>query len=84
MVEGSKNSVKVHLDEKVIQVPDTLVAMESCLPEDHFLRVHKSFIVAIDKIERIRGNKIFLHQLAIPIGKLYKKDVEQMVADHRP
>lgn len=82
-VEGSGNFVKIHLGEEMITVPETMNTMEAGLPPEAFMRVHKSFIVAVKKITRIQGNKLYLDNMEVPIGKYYKKDVEIYVAAHR-
>jgi DNA-binding LytR/AlgR family response regulator len=51
-------------------------AMEELLPSSNFLRVHKSYIVALDKIESVFGNTIETAGKEIPIGQTFKKDVE--------
>jgi len=82
-VEGCGNSVEVYTDDEMITVWETMTTVEESLPKSAFLRVHKSFIVAIDKIDKIERNKIRMGETEIPIGKHYKKDVTQMIAAHR-
>lgn len=47
--------------------------MEELLIKNNFLRVHKSYIVAINKIDSIEKNQIFINEKIIPIGNTYKK-----------
>jgi len=82
-VKGYGNSVEVYTDDDMITVWETMKTVEESLPKSTFLRVHKSFIVAIDKIDKIERNKIWMGETEIPIGKYYKKDVTQMVSTHR-
>jgi len=82
-VKGYGNSVEVYTDDEMITVWETMKTVEESLPKSAFLRVHKSFIVAIDKIDKIERNKILMGETEIPISKYYKKDVTQMIADHR-
>jgi len=82
-VKSYGNSVEVYTDNDMITVWETMKTVEESLPKSVFLRVHKSFIVAIDKIDKIERNKIWMGETEIPIGKYYKKDVTQMVAAHR-
>ena len=82
-VKGYGNSVEVYTDDEMITVWETMKTIEESLPKRVFLRVHKSFIVAIYKIDKIEGNKIRMGETEIPIGKHYKKDITQMVAAHR-
>ncbi|MFH1999716.1 MAG: response regulator transcription factor [Planctomycetota bacterium] len=82
-VEGSGNFVKVFTDEKMIRTPETLTAIAGNLPKERFLRIHKSFIVSIDRIDRFQGNTVEVGKDRLPIGKYYKKDVEEFKAAHR-
>ncbi|MGB2128394.1 MAG: LytTR family transcriptional regulator DNA-binding domain-containing protein [Flavicella sp.] len=47
--------------------------------DTNFLRVHKSFIVAIDKIKVIEGNRIKIETHKIPIGQTYKSQVTKLL-----
>ena len=51
---------------------------ESILKKDNFLRVHKSFLVATDKIKFIEGNRILINEHKIPIGQTYKSNVNKL------
>jgi DNA-binding LytR/AlgR family response regulator len=82
-VKGYGNSVEVYTDDQMITVWETMKTVQESLPKSAFLRVHKSFIVAIDRIDKIEQNRIWMGETEIPIGKHYKKDVTQMVAAHR-
>jgi DNA-binding LytR/AlgR family response regulator len=53
--------------------------MQEIFPDTHFIRVHKSFIVAKNKIRRIEKNRIILHDHQIPIGRNYKDEVEKKI-----
>ena len=57
--------------------------MHAIFPEKLFMRVHKSFIVAKDKIIRIERNKIIIKDHQVPIGRNYKQEVEQWMAGKR-
>lgn len=82
-VEGYGNFVKVHLDRGTILVAKTLTAMEQALPTDLFLRVHRSFIVSLDRIEQISANSLRVEDVEIPVGRSYRRQVAQTVADRR-
>ncbi len=53
----------------------TLKSIEEKLPEDKFIRVHKSYIVAINKIDAIEQGRIQIRTSAIPVGDMYRKKV---------
>lgn len=52
----------------------SLKSFLSQLPENEFIRVHKSFIVSLRNIDYVEGNLISISEKMIPIGKAYKKD----------
>ena len=58
----------------------TLMSMKKLLeklPSANFVRVHRSYIVALDKIEAVRGKIIHLNQVEIPLGNSYKESFYQ-------
>ena len=65
--------------DKVIVSHQTLTSFTHNLPETQFIRIHKSFIISIDKIELIEGNRIHLRNHKIPIGKMYKLNVNRLI-----
>ncbi|MEM9887414.1 MAG: LytTR family DNA-binding domain-containing protein [Bacteroidota bacterium] len=71
--------VKIYLTNKMIITHDKLSHFEQKLPSSDFIRVHKSFIVALRKVARIEGNRLFLAAQAIPIGGTYRKGVKTWV-----
>ena len=61
------------LNRKQILARMTIDELLKILPTDNFVRTHKSFIVAIDKIDFIERNKVYINTNSIPIGKLFKE-----------
>ncbi|SDL12130.1 DNA-binding response regulator, LytR/AlgR family [Catalinimonas alkaloidigena] len=75
-IEGLKDYVKIHTPEpRPILSLLSLRSLEEKLPDDRFMRVHRSFIVALDRIETINKNQIAIGKLSIPIGDLYKENL---------
>lgn len=73
-VEGLENYLKIHLrDGQPLVVRLTLKALLGTLPAGKFIRVHRSFIVAIDKVQGIRSKRILMGSEEIPIGSSYEK-----------
>jgi DNA-binding LytR/AlgR family response regulator len=73
-VEGLKNYVALHTaDERVVTLLN-IKDLESRLPARQFMRVHKSFIVALPKIQALDGNQILFKGLktAVPLGDTYR------------
>jgi DNA-binding LytR/AlgR family response regulator len=81
-VEGMKDYLKVHTAEYTLVTHQTMNELEKTLPARQFIRVHKSYMVAIAHIRSIYGNSIELGKHTIPIGINYKETVMQMVGRH--
>lgn len=74
-VESIKNYVKIITPQKPIITMQKISLMEEKLPKRYFLRVHRSFIIALDKIEKFTATNVTINQQLIPIGRLYKNEV---------
>jgi DNA-binding LytR/AlgR family response regulator len=80
-VEGMKEYVKVytmHSDKPVLSLT-SLKNMEIKLPADKFMRVHRSFIVNLEKIETIDRSRIVFGKKYIPIGNQYKDKFQEFL-----
>jgi len=73
-IEGLKDYVKVHLanNEKALMSLTSLKALEEKLPAKRFMRVHRSFIVALDKITAMTKNTVHVGKIHITVGDQYK------------
>ena len=78
-IEGLKEYVSYFTNEKRIIVLQSLKSIEESLPSDKFIRVHRSYIVPIDKIKTLDGNQVQIGDKLIPIGRSYKEDVMKRV-----
>ena len=80
-IEGLKDYVKIYMQQeaKPVITLNSLKRMSENLPEDHFLRVHKSFIVNTNKIKSVTKNRIIIHDRWIPVGESYKSDFQNSV-----
>ncbi len=78
-IEAYGNYTKLVLDEETIISHEKISQYEAMLSTDNFLRVHKSYIVAIDKIKMIEGNRISIGTHKIPIGQTYKSTVNKLL-----
>ena len=72
-IEGMGDYLRVVTNSKRIMTLQSFRRMEELLPSEKFSRVHKSFIVALDKIESIERNRIKIADKLIPISDSYKK-----------
>lgn len=73
--EALQNYVVIHTAGKKYITYLTFKAVEDYLPGDHFIKTHKSYIVAASKIDSIEGNDIMIGQHHIPISRNLKEEV---------
>ena len=78
-VEGLKDYIKIVTDTKTIVTKYVLSTLEEMLPATDFLRIHKSYIVAIYKIDSYNADTIHIAKHELPIGRLYKFDVNRVL-----
>ena len=72
-VKGLQNYVSIHTTTEKITSLQTMKKIEEQLPADRFIRVHKSYIVAINKIDSIERNRIWIGGDIIVVGQVYRK-----------
>ncbi|HWK03963.1 MAG TPA: LytTR family DNA-binding domain-containing protein [Puia sp.] len=74
-IEGMDDYLKIHLQDKPpVMVRMTMKAILSQLPARQFIRVHRSYIIAWNRIANIRNKTIYLEEKEIPIGVSYEKE----------
>lgn len=80
-IESLKDYVKVHLEDsqKGVLSLISLKALEEKLPSAKFMRVHRSFIVSLDKINAITKNSIMIGKTEITVGEQYKETFKTIV-----
>jgi len=80
-IEGLKDYVKIHLTGPgpALVVKQTIAGLEEKLSESRFLRIHRSFIVALDKIRTYSARHIEVAQQELPIGRLFRSRVEEVL-----
>jgi DNA-binding LytR/AlgR family response regulator len=78
-IEAMKDYLKIHTSDYQLITHQTMAEMERMLPVKQFIRVHKSFIVAVSHIKSVYGNNIELEKNTIPIGVSYRNSVMGLV-----
>jgi two-component system LytT family response regulator len=71
-IEGMRDYRQIHTTEKKIMTLETFGELESKLPSNQFIRVHKSYMVSLDKIESIERDRIKIQNELIPISETYR------------
>lgn len=79
-IESIKDYVKVKTPEREIVTQQKISYLEESLPREQFLRIHRSFIVNLEKIDAYSATDVEIGKLSIPIGRNYKNDVMKILA----
>ncbi len=77
-VESYGSYVKVHLADEMIITLERLANYESKLADKGFIRIHKSYLVPVAKIEVIEGNEMVVVGQRLPIGAVYRHNVNDL------
>jgi two-component system LytT family response regulator len=80
-VEGMKEYIKVITLDKTYITHKSLTALSDELPADRFMRIHKSYLIAINKVKSIEGNRIQIQSFTLPIGRNYSKEVKNKILE---
>ena len=80
-IEGMKEYIKVVTVDKTYITHKSLSSQSEELPSDQFMRIHKSYTIALDKVKFIEGNRIQIYSYTIPIGRNYSKDVKSRILE---
>ncbi|MGZ3751186.1 MAG: LytR/AlgR family response regulator transcription factor [Mucilaginibacter sp.] len=78
-IEGLKDYISIFTPAERIITLQNMKKMEDALPERHFIRVHKSYIVSINKIDSIERSRIFIGEKVIPVGDTYRDEFFKIV-----
>lgn len=82
-IEGLKNYVSVYTANQRIVTYQALRELETQLPQPPFYRVHKSYIVSLEKIKMIDGNTLYIGEQSIPIGDTYRDGFFKIVRENK-
>jgi two-component system, LytTR family, response regulator LytT len=75
-IESQRDYLKFRMENNQdVSTRQTIGYYEEFLPGQLFLRIHRSFIVAINKISAVEANRVLIKQIPLPIGRNYKKQV---------
>jgi len=74
-IEGLKDYVKIHYNDKFSLALKTLKSLESQLESHSFMRIHKSYIVPLKKIEQFNSRQIIINTNKIPVGASYRDKI---------
>ena len=81
-IEGWKDYVKIHLADRPHPILSlmSMKRLEETLPSTQFIRIHRSFIIQINKIDSISKNRVIIGNSKLPIGDSYKQAFNKMIS----
>jgi len=74
-IESLKDYIKIVTTKGQIITKQSITSVETMLPEDGFIRIHRSFIIAVNKIDSYSATEIIIGKAELPIGPLYKQEI---------
>lgn len=78
-LESLKDYVRIVTTTKQLIVKQTITSLEEMLPEGQFLRIHRSFVVALNKVDSYSPTHLEVMGKELPIGRHYKHEAEQVL-----
>jgi DNA-binding LytR/AlgR family response regulator len=78
-LEAMKDYTRIVTKDKKYLVLGTLSGMHKQLPAEKFVRIHRSYVVNRDKINAVKGHKVYTKEYELPVGKLYKTVLNSML-----
>lgn len=72
-IKGMNNYLVIKTRDETLYTIQSFNHISKVLPPENFIRIHKSYVIAIDKIDIIGKNQIFINEENIPIGESYKE-----------
>ncbi len=78
-IEGLKDYISIFTKTERVITLQNMKKMEETLPKGEFIRVHKSYIISIDKIESIERSRITIAKKIIPIGDTYRDEFFKLI-----
>jgi DNA-binding LytR/AlgR family response regulator len=79
-IEGLNDYIKIVTTNKTIITKHLLASLEEMLPQNRFGRIHKSFIIAFNKIESFNADTVEIAEKEIPIGRSYKFNLNKILS----
>ncbi len=78
-VESIKDYIKVIATSGIVVTKQSISSIEETLPRDMFIRIHRSYIVALNKIESYNHELVWIARHELPISRMYRHEVEKIL-----
>ncbi len=74
-IESLSDYIKIHLKEKTVLTRETISNIEAKLPQNNFLRIHRSYIISVANIHSYTNEEVEVYGVELPISRSYKDSV---------
>lgn len=81
-IEGLGDYIQIHLKDQKIVTNLSMKKMLDLLPDSQFYRIHKSFIISVDKIDLVEGNTVKINEKRLPVGNSYRQDFLKFINNY--
>lgn len=78
-IESLKDYIKVVATSGAIITKQSISSVEGILPKDKFLRIHRSFIISLNKVESYSNELVWLGKTELPISRMYRSEVDKIL-----
>ena len=78
-VEAFGNYIKIYVSDNMYLVSQTLTEFLGMLPGAHFIRIHKSYVIHYQYVRAIDGNRVFVEDTSLPLGKTFKEELMKRI-----
>jgi DNA-binding LytR/AlgR family response regulator len=78
-IESLKDYIKVVATSGTVITKQSITSVEEALPKEMFTRIHRSFIVALNKIESYSNELVWIGKAELPISRMYRHEVEKVL-----
>jgi two-component system LytT family response regulator len=81
--ESIKNYVIIHTETEQLVTYNTLKNIQESLPQTKFIKIHKSYIVALDKVEKTDNYEVWINGKDLPLGDTYRSEFFKRIHDKK-
>ena len=74
-MEGQGDYIRIRTDQKNLVVHDTIKNFLASLPEQEFMRIHKSYVINLKRIEYIEGNQVRIGEHTLPVSLVHREEL---------
>jgi DNA-binding LytR/AlgR family response regulator len=75
LIEGQGDYIRIRTDRENLVVHDTIKNFLTGLPENDFMRIHKSYVINLKRIEYIEGNQVRIGEHTLPVSPAQREDL---------